>query len=49
MRAVLTRVKSASVTIDGEVTGKIGQGFLILLGVGPEDTEKECRYLAERR
>ena len=48
MRAVLTRVKSASVTIDGEVTGRIGRGFLILLGVGPNDTEKECRYLAEK-
>ena len=48
MRAVLTRVKYASVTIDGEVVGKIGQGFLILLGVGPEDTEKECRYLVEK-
>ena len=48
MRAVLTRVKSASVTIDGEVVGKIGRGFLILLGVGPNDTEKECRYLAEK-
>ena len=48
MRAVLTRVKSASVTIDGEVTGKIGQGFLILLGVGPKDTEEHCRYLAEK-
>lgn len=48
MRAVLTRVKSASVTIDGEVVGKIGQGFLILLGVGPEDTEEKCRYLAEK-
>ena len=48
MRAVLTRVKSASVTIDGEITGKIGQGFLILLGVGPNDTEKESRYLAEK-
>lgn len=48
MRAVLTRVKSASVTIDGEVVGKIGQGFLILLGVGPEDTPKHCRYLAEK-
>ena len=47
MRAVLTRVNSASVTIDGEVVGKIGKGFLILLGVGPNDTEKECRYLAE--
>ena len=48
MRVVLTRVKSASVTIDGEVVGKIGQGFLILLGVGPNDTEKESRYLAEK-
>ena len=48
MRAVLTRVKSASVTIDGEVVGRIGQGFLILLGVGPEDTEDKCRYLAEK-
>ena len=48
MRAVLTRVKSASVTIDGSVVGSIGKGFLILLGVGPEDTEKQCRYLAEK-
>ena len=48
MRAVLTRVSSASVTIDGEVVGKIGRGFLILLGVGPNDTEKESRYLAEK-
>ena len=48
MRAVLTRVKSASVAIDGEVVGRIGKGFLILLGVGPNDTEKECRYLAEK-
>ena len=48
MRAVLTRVKSASVAIDGEVVGRIGQGFLILLGVGPEDTREHCRYLAEK-
>ena len=48
MRAVLTRVNSASVTIDGVVTGKIGKGFLILLGVGPNDTEAHCRYLAEK-
>ena len=48
MRAVLTRVKSASVAIDGEIVGKIGQGFLILLGVGPEDNEQTCRYLAEK-
>ena len=48
MRAVLTRVNSASVTIDGEVVGKIGKGFLILLGVGPEDTEAHCKYLAQK-
>ena len=48
MRAVVTRVKSASVTIDGQVTGEIGRGFLILLGVGPRDTEAHCKYLADK-
>lgn len=48
MRAVVTRVASASVTIDGNLNGKIGQGFLILLGVGPEDTPELCRKLAEK-
>ena len=48
MRAVLTRVKYASVTIDGETVGKIGPGFLILLGVGPDDTEECARVLAEK-
>ena len=48
MRAVLTRVNSASVVIDGKTVGEIGKGFLILLGIGPNDTEKECRYLAEK-
>ena len=48
MRAVLTRVTSASVTIDGQVVGSIGKGFLILLGVGPEDDKTHCRYLAEK-
>lgn len=48
MRAVLTRVCSASVTIDGRVNGKIGRGFLILLGIGPEDTEREATKLAEK-
>ena len=38
MRAVVTRVKQARVEIDGAVNGQIGQGFLVLLGVGPEDT-----------
>ena len=48
MRAVVTRVRSASVEIDGALVGKIGQGFLILLGVGPEDTPAHSRYLAEK-
>ena len=48
MRAVLTRVTSASVSIDGQTVAQIGRGFLILLGVGPEDTEADCRYLAEK-
>ena len=48
MKAVLTRVRSSSVSIDGETVGAIGKGFLILLGVGPDDTEKECRYLVEK-
>ena len=48
MRAVLTRVKSASVTVDGKVIGKIGQGFLILLGVTHEDTEVQAVKLADK-
>ncbi len=48
MRAVLTRVKSASVTIDGRVAGQIGQGFLILLGVTHEDTEVQVVKLADK-
>ena len=48
MRAVLTRVKHASVTIDGKVHGQIGEGFLILLGVTHEDTEAQAVKLAEK-
>ena len=48
MRAVITRVKSASVTIDGEVTGRIGKGFLVLLGVCTEDGEAEAERIADR-
>ena len=48
MRAVVTRVKEASVRIGAEITGQIEQGYLVLLGVGPEDTEKEAQYLAEK-
>lgn len=48
MRAVLTRVKSASVEIDGKITGQIGQGFLILLGVHQDDTEAEAAKIADK-
>ena len=48
MRAVLQRVESASVTIDGAVKGKCGQGLLILLGVAKGDTEPDAAVLAEK-
>ena len=48
MRAVLTRVRSASVTIDGEIAGQIGTGFLVLLGVHRDDTEAEAARIADR-
>ncbi len=48
MRAVVTRVKSASVTIEGEICGAIGQGLLILLGVAPEDGCAQCQKLADK-
>ena len=48
MRAVLTRVKHASVTIDGKVHGQIGEGFLILLGITHEDTEAQAVKQADK-
>lgn len=48
MRAVLTRVDSASVSIGGEIKSKIGKGFLILLGVHADDTEKEAEKIADK-
>ncbi|MBP3250235.1 MAG: D-tyrosyl-tRNA(Tyr) deacylase [Ruminococcus sp.] len=48
MKIVLQRVTSASVTVDGEVTGRIGMGYLVLLGVGRDDTEEDCRRLADK-
>ena len=48
MRAVVTRVAGASVTIAGNVNGRIGRGFLVLLGVGPNDTEETADRLAEK-
>ncbi len=48
MKAVIQRVSNAKVTVDGEVTGEIGLGFLVLLGVTEEDTEKETKLLAKK-
>ena len=48
MRIVLQRVKSASVAIEGSVVGEINQGFLLLVGVGPNDTRDDASYLARK-
>lgn len=48
MRAVVTRVTSASVTIDGAVTGKIDKGFLVLVGIAPSDTPADAVRLADK-
>ena len=48
MRAVVTRVSSASVDIAGETVGKIGPGFLVLLGIAPTDTEAQAEKLADK-
>ncbi len=48
MRAVIQRVGSASVTIDGSVRSSIGEGFLVLLGVGHEDTTEDIDYLVKK-
>ncbi len=48
MRAVVTRVKSASVEIGGRINGKIDRGFLILLGIAPEDGSAQCKKLADK-
>ena len=48
MRAVVQRVSRASVKVGGEITGEIGRGLLVLLGVAREDTEADADYLAEK-
>ena len=48
MKAVVTRVASASVAIAGRVNGAIGRGYLILLGVGPSDTQETAVKLADK-
>jgi len=48
MRAVVQRVSRAQVAVDEEITGQIGLGLLVLLGVGRDDTEADATYLAEK-
>ena len=48
MRAVVQRVSRAKVTVNGEITGEIGVGLLVLLGVGASDTRSEADYLCEK-
>lgn len=48
MRAVIQRVQHASVTIDGNVAGSIGKGFLVLLGVADSDTNEDLEYMVKK-
>lgn len=48
MKAVVTRVKEARVEIEGKVNGEIQQGFLVLLGIGPDDTRADAEILVEK-
>lgn len=48
MRAVIQRVKSASVTVDGKLVSEIGAGLLIFLGIAHDDTETELAYIANK-
>src|SRR5213075_3393263 len=48
MRAVIQRVKRAKVTVDGEITGEIGSGILVLLGVASDDDEADARFLVDK-
>lgn len=48
MKVLLQRCKNASVTVDGQVTGKIDKGYLLLVGITTTDTENELNYLVEK-
>lgn len=48
MKLVVQRVKNAKVEVENKVVGKIGTGYMVLIGIGPEDTEKEADYLAKK-
>ena len=48
MRAVIQRVTEASVSVDGDIVGRIGPGIVVLLGIGEDDSEKDIAYVAEK-
>lgn len=48
MRAVIQRVTNANVIIDDEISGEIGKGFMVLLGVGSGDTDEDMKYIADK-
>lgn len=48
MKLVIQRCEKASVSVDGRITGQIGKGFMVLLGIGQEDTEADCERLAAK-
>ncbi len=48
MRAVVQRVRRASVTVDGETVGEVGPGLLVLVGISHDDTEREARALVDK-
>lgn len=48
MKAVIQRVSKGSVTVDHEIVGRVGKGFVVFLGVGHDDTEEDARYLAKK-
>jgi len=48
MRCVVQRVSEAAVTVDGEVTGRIGDGILALIGISSEDTDADLKYIVEK-
>lgn len=48
MRCVVQRVSQASVTVDQQIVGQIGAGLMVLVGVGPEDSEAEVRWMADK-
>ena len=48
MRCVVQRVTSSSVTVDGVVSGQIGPGLMVLIGISTEDTDADLKYMAEK-